>query len=77
MIAQIYQKENTQENWLRVKDAMRKRIQIDKKYRVLEKQKENTIGTLDETINETLEKYGRPEKEKSRDDEDDWFTKER
>ena len=56
---------------------MRKRIQIDKKYRVLEKQKENTIGTLDETINETLEKYGRPEKEKSRDDEDDWFTKER
>ena len=73
----IYQKENTQENWLRVKDAMRKRIQIDKKYRVLEKQKENTIGTLDETINETLEKYGRPEKEKSRDDEDDWFTKER
>lgn len=73
-----YQKENTQENWLRVKDAMSKRIQVDKKYRVLERQKENTINTLDETINETLEKHGPPEKQRSRDDEEDeWFTRSR
>ena len=74
----IYQKENTQENWLRVKDAMSKRIQVDKKYRVLENQKENTINTLKETVDETLDKYGRPKrKERTRedDDEDEWFTR--
>lgn len=73
-----YQNLNTQENWLRVKDAMKKRIQIDKKYRVLGKQKENTINTLDETIDETLEKTGKPKEEKSKDDdEDEWFTRTR
>lgn len=74
----IYQKENTQENWLRVKDAMSKRVQVDKKYRVLENQKENTINTLKETVDETLDKYGRPKrKERTRedDDEDEWFTR--
>ena len=74
----IYQKENTQENWLRVKDAMSKRIQVDKKYRVLENQKENTINTLKETVDETIDKYGRPKrKERTRedDDEDEWFTR--
>ncbi len=75
-----YQKDNTQENWLRVKDAMSKRIKIDKKYKVLERQKENTINTLDETIDETLDKYGRPkrkERSKEDDDEDEWFTRSR
>lgn len=72
----VYQKDNTQENWLRVKDAMDKRILVDKKYRVLERQKENTIRTLDETIDETLDKYGPPKKERNRDDEEDeWFER--
>ena len=74
----IYQKENTQENWLRVKDAMSKRIQVDRKYRVLKNQKENTINTLEETIDETLDKYGHPKrKERTREDdeEDEWFTR--
>ena len=57
---------------------MSKRIQVDKKYRVLENQKENTINTLKETVDETLDKYGRPKrKERTRedDDEDEWFTR--
>ncbi len=66
----VYQKETTQENWLRVKDAMSKRIKIDKKYRVLENQKENTMNTLDETLDETIDKYGPPK----RDDEDERFS---
>ena len=74
----VYQKENTQENWLRVKDAMSKRIQVDKKYRVLENQKQNTIDTLEETLDETLDKYGRPkrqERTREDDEEDEWFTR--
>lgn len=65
---EVYQKDVTQENWLRVKDAMQARVEIDRKYRIKERQfdnqKENTIGVLRETIDET---------EKVKDiDDDEW-----
>ena len=64
-----YQNDNIQDNWLRVKSAMRERIRIDKKYEVLANQKRVTIDTLEETKDETLRKEGRPR----RDDEDEWY----
>lgn len=67
-----YQKDNTQENWLRVKSAMKARILVDKKYNVLENQRKVTEGTLEEAKDETLRKVGKPKDRELQDD--DWYT---
>lgn len=79
-----YQKNNTMENWKKVRKAMAQRIALDKKYGVLSNQKELTIKTLGSTIDETIGEVGKPKKlrekeelmilamEKNRDDEDEY-----
>lgn len=49
-----YQKNATHENWLKVRDAMRQRIDVDRKYRIKERgfdnQKDLTIDTMEEAV---------------------------
>lgn len=55
-----YQKNNTMENWQKVRGAMAQRIALDKKYGVLSNQKDVTIKTLTSTIDETIGDVGKP-----------------
>ena len=64
-----YQNVNSYENWLKVKSAMKARVYVDKKYNVLENQKEVTKDTLKETADETLVKYGNSKKDEKEEDD--------
>lgn len=68
-----YEKDGSRENWIRVKNAMRTRVQIDNKYNALDNQREITDKTkenvkdLTDNVNSRIGKT-----ERSLDDDDDW-----
>lgn len=67
-----YEKANTMENWQKVRNAMAKRVAIDRKYDALRNQRAVTHRTLDATLEETLGEVGAPSRIKERimDEED-------
>lgn len=66
-----YEKNNTMENWQKVREAMAKRVAIDRKYDALRNQKDVTVLTLISAITQTIGEVGAPSKlrEKTREDE--------
>lgn len=63
-----YEKNNTMENWKKVRDAMAKRVAIDKKYDVLRNQRVITGLTLVATLEETLGEVGAPKRIREREE---------
>ena len=55
-----YEKNNTMDNWKKVRDAMAKRVAVDRKYDVLKNQREVTGMTLISALLETIGEVGAP-----------------